>query len=195
MISDDHGRKKLIKDKGSTSNSSRISTRQIKSIIDKLVTQTNRSSTSINYLRIWRQFNKFVIQLDVKPKTWEERVTLFVGYKIDNGMQSSTVKSYVSAIKKMLINDGYEWNDQLVLVGALTKACKFVNDRVHTRLPIQCSLLELMLFEVQRKYADQYYLQLMYKALFAISYYGLMRVSEVTLSDHVMKAQNTFCSK
>ena len=124
------------------------------------------------------------------PKTWEDRVSLFIGYKIDNGMQSSTVKSYVSAIKKMLVNDGYPWQDEKVLVGALTKACKLINDRVHTRLPIQCSLLELILFEVQRKYSNQWYLQVMYKALFGVAYYGLMRVSEVTTSDHVMKAKN-----
>ena len=175
---------------GSSSNSSRISTKQIKLIIDKLVSQSTRNSTTQNYLRIRRQFNKFVINLDVKPRTWEDRAYLFMRYKIDLGMQSSTVKSYVSAIKKMLINDGYDWDNNKVLLGALTKACKIVNDKVHTRLPIQCSLLEMLLFEIQRKYGEQLYLQVMYKALFAISYYGVMRVSEVTASEHVMKAAN-----
>ena len=105
-------------------------------------------------------------------------------------MQSSTVKSYVSAIKKMLVNDGYLWDDNKVLLGALTKACKIINDKVHTRLPIQCSLLEMLLFELQRMYGEQVYLQIMYKAIFSISYYGMMRVSEVTNSEHVMKACN-----
>ena len=105
-------------------------------------------------------------------------------------MKSTTVKSYVSAIKKILVDDGYPWNDQLVLLGSLTKACKIINDKVHTRLPIQCSLLDMLLFELQRIYDLQFYLQSMYKALFALSYYGLMRVSEVTLSDHVVKAKD-----
>ena len=69
-----------------------------------------------------------------------------MGYKIDQGMQSSTVKSYVSAIKKTLIDDGYSWDDNKVLVSSLTKACRIINDRVMTRLPINCSLLEMMLF-------------------------------------------------
>ena len=53
-----------------------------------------------------------MINLDVKPTSWEDRVTLFIGYKIDQGINSSTVKSYVSAIKKMLTDDGYPWDDK-----------------------------------------------------------------------------------
>ena len=97
----------------------------------------------------------------MKPPSWEDRVTLFIGYKVDQGINSSTVKCYVSAIKKMLTDDGYPWDDRKVLVGSLTKACKLVNDKVHTRLPIHCSLLELILFELQRAYnrPGQFYLQ------------------------------------
>ena len=107
-------------------------------------------------------------------------------------MKSTTVKSYVSAIKKLLIDDGYEWDDQKVLLGSLTKACKLINDKLHIRLPIQCGLLELILFEVHRIYRQngQIYLDSLFKALFAISYYGMMRISEVTVSDHVVKAKD-----
>ena len=79
---------------------------------------------------------------------------MFIGYKIDNGMQSATVKLYISAIKKMLVNDGYSWDDQKVLVGSLISACKIINDRVHTRLPIQCGSLEFILFELKRRYGE-----------------------------------------
>ena len=186
------GRRAKSASKKSSSNSSRISTRHMQLIIDKLVGQSQRSSTMQNYLSIWRQFNRFVINLDVKPASWEDRVTLFIGYKIQNGMQSSTVKCYVSAIKKILMDDGYEWNDRKVLLGPLTKTCKIINDKVHTRLPIQCSLLELILFELHRKFGShgQYYLQELYKTLFALSYYGMMRVSEVTQSNHVLRAKD-----
>ena len=117
---------------------------------------------------------------------------LFIGYLINNGVQSGMIKSYVSAIKKTLLLDGYDWNDKLVLVHSLAKACRIVNDRVRTRLPIQCGLLELILFEVQRQFSSkkQWYLELLYKALFVISYYGLMRIGEVTRSPHVLKARN-----
>ena len=119
-------------------------------------------------------------------------MTLFIGHKIENGLQSSTVKCYVSAIKKLLVDDGYPWDDTKVLVSSLTKACKIINDRVHTRLPIQCSLLEMIIFEIQRYFGQkgQMYLETMYKALFAIAYYGMVRISEVTMSDHVVKARD-----
>ena len=137
------------------------------------------------------------LKLDHKPELWEDRATLFIGYLIDNGMQSSTVKSYVSAIKATLILDGYKWNDDLVLVRSLAKACRLVNDTVHTRLPIHCGLLEMILFEVQRYFSrkNQWYLEILYKTLFAISYYGLMRVGEVTLSPHVLKAKDVHIAR
>ena len=113
----------------------------------------HRSSTAKTYLAIWRKFNEFVINLDRKPKLWEDRITLFLGYLIDKGMQSTTIKSYVLAIKKTLIMDGYQWNDDLVLVRSLVRACKIVNDTVRTRLPIHCGLLKLVLFELQRYFA------------------------------------------
>ena len=61
---------------------------------------------------------------------------------------------------------------------------------VYTRLPIQCSLLEMILFEIQRIFDGQYYLELLYKALFGLAYYGLMRVGEITFSDHVLQAND-----
>ena len=102
-----------------------------------------------------------MINLDVKPKSWEDRVTLFIGYKIHNGMKSTTVKSYVSAIKKMLVDDGYPWDGQKVLLGSLTMACRIINDKVYTRLSIKCNLLEMLLFEVHRIFEQkgQVYLQ------------------------------------
>ena len=171
---------------------SRISTDSIELIVQKLQMKQHRDSTAKTYLAIWRKFNDFVINLDRKPKLWEDRATLFIGYLIDNGMQSNTVKSYVSAIKKTLIMDGYNWNDNLVLVRSLANACKIINDTVRTRLPIQCSLLEMILFEIQRYFSplNQYYLELLYKMIFALCYYGLMRVGEVTKSQHVLKAKD-----
>ena len=143
-------------------------------------------------MNIWRQFNNFVISLDVKPKFWEARTTLYIAYMIDNGKQSASIKSYVSAIKKLLIIDGYKWQDSEVLLTSLTRACRLVNDRVQHRFPIHCGFLEMILFEVERTYAaqSQWYVECMYKALFLICYYGMMRIGEITDSPHVLKARN-----
>ena len=176
----------------SSSGSSRLSTNDLERIVQSLMQKQHRDSTNQTYLSIWRQFNRFVIGLDRRPKLWEDRTTFFIGYLIDKGMQSTTIKSYVSAIKKTLLMDGYEWDDKLVLVRSLSRACSIVNDRVRTRLPIQCGLLEILLFETQRHFRlkTQAYLEILYKTLFALSYYGLMRIGEVTKSPHVLKAKN-----
>ena len=102
-----------------------------------------------SYMSIWRQFNCFVINLDHIPNSWEERATLFVVHLIAKGAQSDTVKSYVSAIKATLVNDDYAWNDNKLLLTSLARACKVVNDKVRTRLPISCALLEVLLFETE----------------------------------------------
>ena len=56
----------------------------MQNIVDKLKYEQNRSSTQANYYSIWKKFNQFFIQLDVKPNSWEERLILFVGYLINN---------------------------------------------------------------------------------------------------------------
>ena len=180
-----------------SSHSSQISSGSLRRIIDKLMGQQTRESTKQTYLRIWRQFNTFMIKLDNKPESWEDRTILFLVNLIDNGAQSSIIKSYVSAIKRILIDDGYLWDETKLLLSSLTRACRIVNDTVQTRLPIQHGLMELILFEIQRIYGKkgQLYLEIMYMAMISLAYYGLMRVGEITESPHVVKANNVHIAK
>ena len=178
-------------DTSSVSSSSKISTRDMELVVEKLVSQQTRKSTAKTYLNIWRHFYDFVLSLDVMPPIWEHRTTLYLAHLIQKGRQSSSIKSYVSAIKKMLVMDKYKWNDEEVLLHSLTKVCKLINDRASTRLPIHFSLLEMILFEVHRIFGDsQPYLEGLYKALYILSYYGMMGIGEVTSSEHVLRAQN-----
>ena len=48
----------------------------------------------------------------------------------------------------------------------------------------------MLLFEVGRMFRDQEYLNTLYKALFALAYYGLMRIGELVHSPHTLKATN-----
>ena len=109
---------------------------------------------------------------------------------MDGGVQSSTLKSYFSAIKHVLKQDGYMWNDNKVLLSSLVRGCKLENDRVKIRLPIQKGLFEMLLFEMERYFGTnrQFYLKLMYKAIFCLAYYGMLRVGELTLGRHTVKA-------
>ena len=171
-----------------SSTSSRISATRIQNILLNLNGMKYRKSTCDNYLGIWRSFNKFLILLDFKPETWEERTALFLAHLIDNGVKSATVKSYLSAIKSVLKDDKYDWDESRVLFSSITRACKYKNDQLTVRLPITGGLLEILLFELERVFPKQGHLECLYKAMFALAFYGLFRIGEVCFSQHVIKA-------
>ena len=161
-------------------------------IMDRLKNKSVRNSTARNYFSIWRTFNKFLVRLDRLPRSCEERTALYCTFLIENGNQSSTVKSCVSAIKATLRWDGYAWDDNQILIESLIKACRLKNDHVSYRFPIRVGLLETLLFEVQRQflYSGQTYLDSLYKAIFSLAYYGLMRIGELMEGEHTMKAKD-----
>ena len=159
-------------------------------VLEKLKCAKNRDSTKANYLAIWRNFNNFLIKLDKKPNHWEDRIALFGAYLVNKGVQSATLKSYFSAIKGILVDDGYIWCDTKIVLSSLVKACKLSNDRIKTRLPIQIRLLEILLFETERMFEKQYYLEILYKTMLIIGYYGMLRVGEITTGTHPVRAKD-----
>ena len=161
------------------------------SILERLYTEGIQDSSKRTYHKIWQSFNKFIIRLDNIPKKWEIRTGLFCAHLIWNqNKQSSTIKTYISAIKTTLKNDGYIWDDRVILLNSLTKACKLKNDVIKLRLPISVVLLDTILMEVSRHYHDQIYLQYMYMAMFSLYYYGMFRSGELAKSKHAIKAVN-----
>ena len=112
-------------------------------MIDRLKLQGVWESTKRIYLSVWRNFNEFFIRLDVKPETWKERITLFVGYLIEDGKQSQTVRNYVSAIKCILKFDGVIVNEDRLLLNAIIRAWKLHKGQIpntvaHTKGATQC---------------------------------------------------------
>ena len=83
----------------STSSNNAILTIYMERLLDSLKYETTRDSTARTYYNVWKNFNKFIIKLDVKPKSWECGASLFGAYLVDNGSQSCTIKTYISAIK------------------------------------------------------------------------------------------------
>ena len=159
-------------------------------LVDQLRMEKHRLSTKKNYYGIWKCFNEFFLKLDRKPKTWEDRLVLFVGHLIDTNKKSSTIKSYISAIKSVLMDDGVELHEDKYLLSSLTRACRYKNDGMRIRLPLQKGLLNLMLDSAVELFLNnnQVYLYTMYCALFISAYYGLMRVGELTTGNHPILA-------
>ena len=191
-IPDRQKKKKELKNKdgSSTSTSSTISASHLENVVERLWIERNRSSTRRIYHCVWRQFNEFFIRLDVKPDTWEERLVLFVGFLVEDSKKSTTIKSYISAIKAVFREDGVEISEDRYLLSSLTKACKYKNDHVCIRLPISKSILNLILERTFTHYSEigQPYLMKLYAAMFAAGCYGLLRVGEITTGEHPIKA-------
>ena len=175
-----------------SSTSSKISVEYISSVLEKLKNRQTRDSTAKTYISVWRHLNRFIISLDYKggSLSWEEKTALFGAYLVDNGIQSATLKSYFSAIKHILKQDGYLWDDKKVLLSSLVRGCQLTNDKVKIRLPIQYKLLDVLLFELERFYSEQPYLELLYKTIFSLAYYGMLRIGEITQSPHCVKAKD-----
>ena len=191
-------RRKLRKqDTASTSSVStwsQLSTRDLELIVEKLKSQCHRDSTRKVYYQIWKQFAMFYQRLDSKSKEWEQRVILFIGHLVELGKQSSTVKTYLSAIWAVLKIDGVVLNEDAFLVNALTRACRITNDRVKTRLPIGKSLLNKILVKTYQHFmalnVNQPYLAVLYKAMFSMAYFGLLWVGEITSGEHPILAKD-----
>ena len=125
---------------------------------------------------------------------------LFVGYLISNNRKSTTIKSYISAIRAVLRDDGETLNENMYLIASLTKACKFKNDTVGTRLPIRKYVLRMLVDNLHKIFlpqGQQPYLVTLYKALFMTAYFGLFRVRELTYTDskHMLKAKDVHIGK
>ena len=176
----------------STSSSERISIDYLNRTLENLKTHKHRSTTAKSYYNTWKNFNKFLIRLDKMPEKWEHRLAAYGVYLVTCGVQSATLRSYFSAIKSVLENDNYQWNDDKLLLNILSKSCRLVNDRLKIRLPIRSSLLEIVLNQLTRKFDMQHYLLTLYTAMFLIMYYGMMRIGEVASGDHAIKARDVY---
>ena len=141
----------------------------------------HHSLTKKNYYAVWKIVNEFFIRLDNKPRKWEDRLTLFIGHLVQQNRQSSTVKSYISAIKAVLKMNSIKVTEDQFLLSSLTRACHLRNDRICTRLPIQKRMLTVLLKGVKNHFwsRGQPYLAALYQTMLSSCYFGLLRVSEV----------------
>ena len=173
-----------------STGSSSISTSALRSIIHRLENERHRSSTCSQYYCVWKLFNTFLIKLDHKPRNWEDRLTLFVGYLVETEKKSSTVKSYISAIKAILQGNRIEITADQFSLAALVRACRLKSNQLMTRMPIQKGLVKLILNKLDEIYALQPYLLVLYKAMIATVYYGLFKIGELMESPHEVKVSD-----
>ena len=154
----------------SSTGSSSISTAYFKEVLEQLKYQQHQPSTDITYHRVWTLFNQFYIQLDRKPEKWEDRLALFGVYLVKMKKQSPTIKSYLSAVKSVLLAAGVDLNPDWYKIIALIWAGRIRNDKLTVRPHIQKSLTHIILDKKQIHFENQYYLSTLYCAMISTGY-------------------------
>ena len=179
----------------SSSTSTTILTDAIEKLVERLKLERFRDSTRENYYKVWKNFNAFYIKLDKKPDTWEDKVILYIGYLIEQERSSQTLRSYLSAIRAVLIDDKYELKENKFLLSALTKACSRKCDKLITRMPIRKKMLQMILNSVIEHFKvenNQMYLSILYRAMFSTAYFGLFRIGAITESQHTLLVTDVY---
>ena len=74
---------------------------------------------------------------------------LFAAFLVDNKLKSSTVKTYVAAIKGILVENNVKISEDRFVLTSLTKASRIKNDHLILRLPIEKDFLHMILDECQ----------------------------------------------
>ena len=133
--------------------------------------------------------------MDIKSNDWGDRIVLFTAFLVDCELKSTTVKTYISAIKGVLAEDGIMVNPDNFLLTSLTRACRLINDKVIHRFPIYKELLHEIVDGIETLYSEQPYLTILYKAMMFATYYGLLRAGEVAAGPHVLLAKDVFIGK
>lgn len=150
-------------------------------------------STRKSYKKTWNRFNRFISRFDCIPPKWEDRIIVWATHLADNRKKSATIKSYISAVRYCLSLDGITVTHHNCELAAIIQAAKQLNDQLYIRLPIQKDLVQLMFKFVDSHYKigkGQEYLALWLKAIFSMAYHGMMRISELTESQHNVRARD-----
>lgn len=139
------------------------------------------NDTKNMYHKIWCNFNRFLLCFDDLPTTWEEKLVLYATFLADIGKATTTVSTYMSAIRYVLQHDGVELNDESCQLASIIRACKLHNDVVSVRMPIGLNLHNLIINEIDNVFLSkgQPYLSSLYKTITAMGYYGMMRILEM----------------
>lgn len=184
-------------DAKSISDSSKLSTDFFQRVLEDLEILAVEDSTLQTYMVSWHALNDFWTQLDTKPETWEDQISLFTAYMIMKRFQPSTIRSYISGIKYILNLIDIKVDTNSFKFSALVKAARYKNKKLRLRLPIKLRLLNRILDEVKKipRVRDQPYLIALYRAMFVSAYYGLMRVGEITNSKHVVKSRDAHVAR
>ncbi|XP_041466138.1 uncharacterized protein LOC121416747, partial [Lytechinus variegatus] len=109
-----------------------------------------------------------------------EWVAQFISYLSFMGYAGSTIQTYISGLAFYMSSSGLQDVTKSFVITRLIEGCRRSTLRRDARHPITLSVLNRMLAYL-RHVCGSHYDVLMYSAAFSVAFYGLLRVSELTV--------------
>lgn len=147
------------------------------------------------YHDIFNNFRDFLDLFRTLPDKWEEKMVLYATFLADNTYDESTINSYMSAIRFQLQQDGVRLEEDKILLESVIRSTRYKNKQKRQRLGISEHILHRLLDQVDNQFDQQPYLAALYKAMFVLAFYCLLRVSELTSGRHPILAKNVIVAK
>lgn len=86
----------------------------------------------------------------------------------------------MSAIRHELKLAGVTLRENRIMLESIIRSTRYKNKQKRERLGITQNMLHQLIDQVELNYSQQPYLMALYKAMFVLGYYCLLRVSELT---------------
>ena len=146
----------------------------------KLVDASIAANTNATYSNAIESFKRFRLLYNLNciwpaPKS---EIILFIAYCFECGYAPSSIATYIAGLSfKHKLN---EWYDpmELFMIKKLLEGCKRSRVRHDIRSPVTPNMLRAICEKIPQVCYDSYE-ALMFRSVYLLAYYGLMRVSEL----------------
>ena len=167
----------------------------------KLVEASIAANSNATYSNAIESFEKFRLLYNL-PCIWpapKDHVILFIAYCFECGYAPSSITTYIAGLSfKHKLN---EWYDpmEMFMIKKLLEGCKRSRVRHDIRSPVTPNMLRAICDRLPHVCYDSYEV-LMFRSVYLLAYYGLMRVSELVntsklqISRHIQLGDLTFGS-
>ena len=158
---------------------------QIANRLEVLLSASMAPSSLTVYKRAWALFQRCMSSFRLPNYNYSSlpvapaHLATFISYLSCNGFASSTIISYTSAIGYAHRLSGTRDPTSSYLIQKLLAGATRLSPSMDTRLPITGIVLNMLINSLQTAISNQYD-AVMLRAMFSVSYFGLMRVGEVT---------------
>ena len=154
-------------------------------LLEKSVAHSSRQL----YQRSWVLFNECYNivnqsnQAHLNLPLQTNHIAVFVAYLHDQGYAPASIVSYVSAIAYVHKLIGFRDPTSANIVQKLIAGATKVYAPKPSRLPITIVILHRIILGIEEIIPNHYH-KILLKAMFTTSFFGLMRIGEVTMSKH-----------